>query len=357
MKLLLIYTITIDVKNMKKIEYHLEKTPSKADDQIVIKGVTDYNNSVHHDPVSHHSIYAKCNHTIVGGALIYQHSDMVYIDTVWVEEAYRRQGICSELLKRVEHNALKKGITKQIICTTSIYAKELYEKLGFKLIATVPEYLLGLDKFYLRKTANRTSVKHLYNKLCHWFDNARNKNLEMEQNYLQLIIKLIPDTGSILDVGCGTGEPIAKFFIEKNYPLIGIDNSEAMLSLCKKRFPNNQWLLMDMRKITLTQTFDCVIAWHSFFHIPKEEQKALLCHLIDYISENGLLIFTSGVEHGDIWSDNGGEMLFHSSLSSHEYKKILQMNKMIVLQHTISDPSCGGATVWVAQKSKTNRSN
>ncbi|CZG38655.1 trans-aconitate 2-methyltransferase [Legionella pneumophila] len=336
---------------MKNIEYHIENNPSSQDDQIVIQGITDYNNSIHNDPVSHHSIYAKSNDDIIGGALIYQHSDAVYIDTLWVKEDYRRQGIATELLKRVEQDALEKGIVKQIICTISPQARDLYQKLGFQLIATVPEYLLGLDKFYLKKIADKSSVKEVYNKLVDWFDDARTKTLAMENKYLKLIVDTIPKSGSILDVGCGSGEPLSKYFIDKRYPLIGVDNSEAMIELCRQRFPNHKWILMDMRSLQLEQQFDCVIAWHSFFHIPKEEQKAVLVNMIAHVAEKGLLVFTSGVEHGEVWSNNGGEMLFHASLSTEEYQQILQANKMNVLQHNVSDPDCGGATVWVAQKS------
>lgn len=335
---------------MKDIEFKLESNPKKEDDQIVIQGITDYNNSIHNDPVSHHSIYAKSQDEIIGGALIYQHSDAVYIDSLWVKENYRRRGIAKELLKRVERDALEKGIIIQIICTTSPTAKELYQKLGFELIATVPEYLHGLDKSYLKKVADKSSVKNVYNNIIDWFDDARTKTLEMEEKYLQQIINTIPSSGTILDVGCGSGEPLAKYFIDKGYVLVGVDNSDAMIQLCRKRFPNNQWHLMDMRNLKLEQQFDCVIAWHSFFHIPKEEQEAVLVAMIAHIAEKGLLVFTSGSEHGEVWSNNGGEMLFHASLSSEEYQRILQANNMTVLQHNVSDPDCGGATVWVARK-------
>lgn len=336
---------------MKNIEFQIENNPTKEDDQIVIQGITDYNNSIHHDPVSHHSIYAKNNGDIIGGALVYQHSDAVYIDTFWVKEDYRRKGIATELLKRVEHDAYEKGIVKQIICTISPQARDMYQKLGFQLIATVPEYLRGLDKFYLKKTADKSSVKDVYNKISDWFDGARTKTLEMEQKYLQLIINTIPPSGTILDVGCGSGEPLAKYFIDRGYSLVGLDNSEAMLELCRKRFPKHKWLLMDMRRLQLEESFDCVIAWHSFFHIPKEEQEAVLVDMIAHVADKGLLVFTSGVEHGEVWSNNGGEMLFHASLSSEEYQQILKANNMKVLQHNVSDPDCSGATVWVAQKS------
>jgi ubiquinone/menaquinone biosynthesis C-methylase UbiE len=46
----------------------------------------------------------------------------------------------------------------------------------------------------------------LYDKIVDWFDGNRSKNL-MEKKYLELALKYIPQKGSVLDLGCGTGEP------------------------------------------------------------------------------------------------------------------------------------------------------
>jgi hypothetical protein len=51
-----------------------------------------------------------------------------------------------------------------------------------------------------------------------------------------------------------------------------------------------------------------------------------------------------------VWSDNGGENLYHASLSTNEYKELLEANNFKVLIHTIEDPECGDATIWIAQK-------
>jgi len=75
----------------------------------------------------------------------------------------------------------------------------------------------------------------------------------------------IPENGSILDVDYGMGEPIAKFFIDKNFQLTGIDASEKMIALCRQRFPKQTWIVSDMKKLKLNQTFDAVITWHSLW--------------------------------------------------------------------------------------------
>ena len=62
-----------------------------------------------------------------------------------------------------------------------------------------------------------------------------------------------------------------------------------------------------------------------------------------------LLLFTSGPDAGEVWSDNGGQNLYHASLSTLEYKKILTTHHFEVLEHVVEDKNCGDATVWVAR--------
>ncbi|WP_242604524.1 class I SAM-dependent methyltransferase [Legionella gresilensis] len=183
-----------------------------------------------------------------------------------------------------------------------------------------------------------------------WFDTNRNKDLTMEKFYLNFIQKYLPPKCKILDIGCGTGEPIAKFLLNEGYKVTGIDASKKMIDLCKQRFPEGRWLLADMRTLDLDEKFHAVIAWHSFFHLPHEDQRRTLKLLASYVELNGLLIFTSGPEFGEVWSNNGGQDLYHASLSIEEYKQILVDNNFKILEHKIKDPQCGEATVWVVQK-------
>lgn len=197
---------------------------------------------------------------------------------------------------------------------------------------------------------NKDNVYQVYDEIINWFDNARTKDLKMEKYYLNFIQKILPLKCKILDVGCGTGEPIAKFLIDEGYIVTGIDASKKMIDLCKQRFPKEKWLIADMRTLDLNEKFHAVIAWHSFFHLPHEDQHSTLKLLASYVDQNGLFIFTSGPEYGEVWSDNGGHELYHASLSTEEYKQLLIDNNFKILTHKIRDSECGEATVWVAQK-------
>jgi 2-polyprenyl-3-methyl-5-hydroxy-6-metoxy-1,4-benzoquinol methylase len=190
----------------------------------------------------------------------------------------------------------------------------------------------------------------IYARHARAFDQVRTRSI-MELPYVERIAGLAPPPGKLLDVGCGAGEPIARYFVEKGYDVTGIDFVEEMLSLCRARFPGMTWLSMDMRQLDLPERFDVVIAWDSFFHLTPDEQRAVLPRFSRHTAPGGVLVFTSGTTEGEAVSgDLFGDQLFHGSLDTREYAGLLCENGYDVVLHRVQDPACGGHTVWVAQR-------
>lgn len=201
---------------------------------------------------------------------------------------------------------------------------------------------------------NKNKVYEIYEKIAQQFDESRPRAL-VEKPYLDLAISHLKPGAKILDLGCGMGEPIAQYFIEQGFKLTGIDGSQNMINLASARFPDNKFITCDMRGLDLGKKFDCVIAWHSFFHLPPDDQRKMFPTFAAHLNKSGILIFTSGTEERDVWSHdidktlNAGENLYHGSLSTEEYNKLLGQNGFEVITHKVEDPNCGGATVWVAK--------
>src|SRR3954452_3365467 len=87
------------------------------------------------------------------------------------------------------------------------------------------------------------------------WDSQRGRNL-FEQPWLDRFAALLPDGGSVLDVGCGMGEPIARYLIERGFAVTGFDASPSLIALCRERFPSGEWLVGDMRELSLGRRFD-----------------------------------------------------------------------------------------------------
>jgi cyclopropane fatty-acyl-phospholipid synthase-like methyltransferase len=124
-----------------------------------------------------------------------------------------------------------------------------------------------------------------------------------------------------------------------------------MLKIAKSNFPSTEFILHDMRLLNLSRRFDAIIAWHSFFHLPAADQPATFKLFEAHLNCNGILLFTSGSEHGEAWGMNGGENLFHASLDQKQYEHLLSKHNFKVLKHVVKDPNCGYATIWMAQYS------
>jgi len=124
-----------------------------------------------------------------------------------------------------------------------------------------------------------------------------------------------------------------------------------MLAMCRSRFPHMTWLSMDMRQADLSEQFDIVIAWDSFFHLTRQEQRDVLPRFSRWTAAGGVLIFTSGLTEGEgIGGDLCGDRLFHASLNTEEYAGLLDRHGYDVVLHKPQDPNCGGHTVWIAQR-------
>lgn len=192
-----------------------------------------------------------------------------------------------------------------------------------------------------------TDTRAVYEALAREFDRDRNKSL-MERFYLDRVLSHLADGASVLDLGCGSAEPVAKFFIDNGCRVTGVDAAAAMLAICRERYPTHTWIENDMRTLDLRRRFDAVIAWDSFFHLPANDQRAMFPVFAQHAAAGAPLLFTSGPQAGVAMGAIHGHALYHASLDSAEYETLLAANGFKVLLHRIEDPDCGKHTVWLA---------
>jgi SAM-dependent methyltransferase len=170
-----------------------------------------------------------------------------------------------------------------------------------------------------------------------------------ESAWLDRFIALLPQPGSILDIGCGSGEPIARYLIDRNFTVEGVDASPTLISVCRERFPKQCWHVADMRNLALGGTFQGLLAWDSFFHLCHDDQRRMFPIFRLHAASGAALMFTSGTSHGVAIGSYHGEPLYHASLAPEEYCALLEGNGFRVEAHVSQDPNCGRHTIWLAQ--------
>ena len=189
----------------------------------------------------------------------------------------------------------------------------------------------------------------LYDRNAGLWDSSRGKTL-FEAAWLDRFLALVPAGGTILDIGCGSGEPIARHVVQCGYRVTGIDSSETLITLCRQRMPDHDWHVADMRRLSLGTRFDGLIAWDSFFHLTVEDQRAMFPVFRAHAGAGTPLMFTSGPDHGEAMGEFGGEPLYHASLAPDEYRALLDANHFEVVDFRPEDPDCGGHTIWLARQ-------
>jgi 2-polyprenyl-3-methyl-5-hydroxy-6-metoxy-1,4-benzoquinol methylase len=198
-------------------------------------------------------------------------------------------------------------------------------------------------------TARPDDIAGIYERRARELDATRSRAL-FERGWLARFAALLPAKASVLDLGCGHGEPIARWLTAQDFSVTGVDTSPTLLTLCRQRFPTHDWIENDMRDLALQRQFDGLIAWDSFFHLPQDDQRAMFATFRAHAAANAALMFTSGPDHGEATGDHAGEALYHASLAPEEYRALLSATGFEVLAHKANDPDCAEHTVWLAQR-------
>lgn len=114
--------------------------------------------------------------------------------------------------------------------------------------------------------------------------------------------KLIPNKGTALDIGCGSGRD-ANALASRGLNVIGVDPSEKLLQLARTNFatPSIKWikdslpLLEQVNKLDIK--FDLILLSAVWMHIPVADREHSFRKLANLLKTNGVLIIT--LRHGE----------------------------------------------------------
>ncbi len=197
--------------------------------------------------------------------------------------------------------------------------------------------------------ALQDETRAVYEENAAAYDAQRSRAL-FEARWLARFAACLPTGGRVLDLGCGAGEPIAQWFIAEGFRLTGVDFADAMLDIARRRWPAGDWRQADMRKLDLEEKFDGIIAWDSFFHLTRDEQRTVLVRMASHLSPGGSLLFTIGPDDSEARGLVAGRPVYHASLSPAEYATLLQDQGLRLTGFLAEDPDCDSHSVMMARK-------
>lgn len=192
-------------------------------------------------------------------------------------------------------------------------------------------------------------IADLYERHAGDYDRDRGRSLQ-ERAWLDRFLEGVPSGGTVLDLGCGMGEPIAAYVLRAGHAVIGVDTSPSLIAMARARFPQAEWIVGDMRTLALGKRVDGLLAWDSFFHLTAQDQREMFGVFARHAAPAARLMFTSGTSEGESIGSYHGEPLYHASLAPDEYESLLQGAGFRVDAHVADDPSCGHHAIWLATR-------
>lgn len=194
-----------------------------------------------------------------------------------------------------------------------------------------------------------TRIIDLYRRHAHAWTAARGAVLQ-ERAWIDRFADMLQQDAVVLDIGCGSGQPIACYLVGKGHAVTGADSSPEMIAQFHANLPGEAAEVADMRSLRLNRRFGGLIAWDSFFHLTPDDQRMMFPIFRDHAAPDAPLLFTSGPTFGEAIGALEGEPLYHASLDPDEYRLLLDRNGFDVVAHIAQDPDCGERTVWLARR-------
>jgi SAM-dependent methyltransferase len=182
-----------------------------------------------------------------------------------------------------------------------------------------------------------------YNAIARDWDAARSALFSYEPAFLDRLLINLQPAAKILDLGCGTGRPIAEFLLKRGFLVTGVDQAEDLLALARQRFPEGRWLQAQMESFEPDESYDAAVIWDSLFHVPREHHEPILRKVVRSLRPGAKLMLTvGGSDHPAFTDTMYGHAFFYDSLTPEQTVSVLQgLGAVIEHAEFVNPPTTG----------------
>ncbi|MEO7674065.1 MAG: class I SAM-dependent methyltransferase [Pyrinomonadaceae bacterium] len=192
-----------------------------------------------------------------------------------------------------------------------------------------------------------------------WRSNFRGQEyVDRTLGYVDLVLKGLPAGARVLDLGCGTGDPIARHIVDRGFTLVGIDQSNELLKIAKTIVPEATFIHGDMVETEFAETFSAAVAWDSIFHVERKNHSAVYRKLAGTLELGGKLLLSVGGSDSEDANVEGftsqmfGHTFFYSGYTPDVARKLLEAEGFEMEVWEVDDPSSRGHIAGIARRSR-----
>ncbi len=161
----------------------------------------------------------------------------------------------------------------------------------------------------------------------------------------------LPPRGSVLDVGCGCGVPVARSLAGAGHDVTGVDISEVQTERARRLVPGATFLRADATQLDFPPgSFDAVVCLYALIHMPLGEQPRLLRRIASWLRPSGWLLATTGQ---DAWTGTedrwlqGPAAMWWSQADAATYRCwLVETGLEVITQEFVPEGDGGHALFW-----------
>jgi cyclopropane fatty-acyl-phospholipid synthase-like methyltransferase len=182
-----------------------------------------------------------------------------------------------------------------------------------------------------------------YDAIAADWEDARTRLSDAEARLLAGLLDGLPPGARVLDLGCGSGRPMAAAVAARGLQVTGIDQSAAMLALARARLPGHDWRLARLEDFEPDGRYAAALAWDSLFHIPREAHGGILRRVHAALAPGGRFMLTVGGSAHPAFTDTMfGHEFFYDSHPPEAVCALLEAEGFAVVQHEFLNRPTGG---------------
>lgn len=154
--------------------------------------------------------------------------------------------------------------------------------------------------------------------------------------YLEKLLGMLPREASVLELGCGNGEPAARMLAPGNQ-YTGVDVSAEQLRRAQQLVPSGSFVKGDYTKLEFpSSSFDAAVALYTFGHVPQGELPGLLTRIASWLRPGGHLLATAGSRpHPDGVFDWLGVPMFFSGFDVETNLNLIAEAGLDLVEHEV----------------------
>ncbi|MVU78411.1 methyltransferase domain-containing protein [Nocardia sp. ET3-3] len=118
--------------------------------------------------------------------------------------------------------------------------------------------------------------------------------LTAQREELEWLLTQLPESGRVLDVGCGTGRPTAELLAAAGHDVTGCDVSPGMIEIARAQVPGARFEVADLRTLSYPDgTWDAVVAFFPLLQLTRAEIDAALRKFARWLTPRGCFVFAT----------------------------------------------------------------